>query len=555
MRLTHATSLLLLCTSLALTAVPGEASADAPDAPDAPAGKAKKAKKPKPAKKPKRGKAPEVSEEDANDPAKLFQAGIESLVPDRKGVVNHEAAYDFFAKSAQFGNTRNAQFNAGWVAEKLGRIDLATMHYGKAFALDPSFDKAMHSYARVLTAQGKQAEVPEIFSTYLSSRPDDADVRGEYLEALVEAGRYDDAVAQAQALLRANPDDDVAYRALSSMYLKQGGLGMAQIMGDKALALNDADPNIYNNMGVVLLQNDDLPGAIERFQTARKLSANHYEANVNLGLIAVNAGDYALALETFEAALATQPSSYLARLGKAVALRGTGDYAGADAIYTALMKEDPSKDDPFFNAATLHEKYTKDFAKALKILEAYKEARVGKLGPNDPVFKRIQAIEAAKAAEEERKRLEAERKKAEEERKRRAMELLTQMETTVTDLQTRIDANRACLPEEVSMELDMAVETAAMVISEQDTSMAADLKSMLDEYYLPMLDTAIADGCGGGPAPEAGGDDAAPAEGDDAAPAEEAPAEEAAAPEEAPATEEAAAPAEAPPAEEPPPAE
>jgi hypothetical protein len=205
-------------------------------------------------------------------------------------------------------------------------------------------------------------------------------------------------------------------------------------------------------------------------------------------------------------------------------------------MYDELIKEDASLDSAYFNAATLHRKYTKDFSKSLKYLEAYKDSRAGELSPSDPVFQLIEEVAAEKAAEEERKRLEAERKRQEEERKRRARETLDKMEAVVIDTQARIETNLECLPEEVSMEVSMILEEVAGVIESEDTEMAAEVQQMLDDYYLPMLDDAIATGCTGGgdtpaedsaaPADEASEDGEAPADGVEAPADDETAAEE-----------------------------
>lgn len=453
----------------------------------------------------------ELDEEAAADPVENFQAGVESLVPDRKGNVDYGAAYDFFKQAADLSGSKTAQFNAGWTAERLGRLDLAELHYRKAFEKDPSYEPAMYSLARVLKTAGKADQIPGLYETLLEANPDAIEVREEYMASLVDAKRFDDAIAQGQAILRKNPKSDDVYRSMSALYLAQSRLPMAQIMGDKALELNDADPDIYNNMGVVALQNGNLPEAIDKFQMARKLDSAHFESNVNLGLIALDAGDYELAKTCFDAALGVNPGSYEARMGQAISSRGLKDYDTAGKLYDQLIADFPDADEPYFNAATLYERYTKDFDKALKYLEDYKTARAGKIGPNDAVFARITAVQDAKAAEEERKRLEAERKKAEEERKRRARELLAAMETQVMELNERLSANSSCLPEEVTMEVEMALETAADVVAAEDTEMASDVQSMLNDYYVPMLDDAIAAGCGGPPPAEE------PMEGDDGA--------------------------------------
>lgn len=478
---------------------------------------------------PKKGpKNVTLEESQMQDSAYVFSKGTEAATYE-----NWDQAYELYSRAAdQLNGGPKAEFNAGWVAERLGKADVAEQHYRDAFNADPTYLAARDSLLRVLRETGKDDQTAAVYEAYLKAKPDDTDARTEYMQALVSSGREGEAIAIGQEILRKNPDSDGVYRALSAMYLQRGLIEMAQITGDKALTLNDKDPDVYNNMGVVALKNGDVPGAIEKFKAARHLDNTHYEASINLGLIAANSGDYTLAQECFTAALERNPSSVDGRIGLAVSLRGLGDLPAAQKIYDDLIKENPKLRIAYFNAATLHEVYTKDYTKAIKYLEAYKSARAGELSPSDDVFKRIEDILAAKAAEEERKRLEAEAKKAEEERKRRAQEILDGMAASVSAMQAKLTEKSSCIPEEVSMELDMFVEMAGEAITGKDTEMAADFKQMLDDYYQPMLDGALAEHCGGAapaPAPEEG-DEAPPAE-DDEAPAEDgetAPAEDSA---------------------------
>lgn len=444
----------------------------------------------------------------ATNPAANFQQGLATLTPDRKGVVDYEGAYDYFKKATELNGGKKADYNAGWVAERLGSMDEAEAHYRSAYEADVEYEAAMHSLARVLKENGKADQVPDVYKAYLDAHPEDENARTQYMDALVGAGLDGEAIEQGREVLRKNPNNDAVYRSLSGLYFKQGRLEMAQIMGDKALALNDKDPDVYNNMGVVLLEQNRVPEAIDRFKQARHLDPTHYEANMNLGLLVLDSGDYNLALDCFDKALERNPTSADAKVGRAVSLRGQGDYDAAGKIYDELIKANPKQQVAYFNAATLHHKYTLNFTKALKYLDSYKSAHSGEIGPNDEVFIKEQAILAAKAKEEERKAAEAARKKAEEERKQRAAEALGAIQDQVTALQSRLESRMDCLPEDTSMEIGMIVETAVEVIDSKDLEMASEVKQMLDDYYLPMFDEAEAANCTGG-----GGEGAEGAEG------------------------------------------
>ena len=92
------------------------------------------------------------------------------------------------------------------------------------------------------------------------------------------------------------------------------------------------------------------------------------------------------------------------------------------------------------------------------------------------------------------------KRKEEEERQRRNEELLSGLSTEIAAFDTKLKTNADCLGP-LAEEASMLVEQANMVIESQDAGMAPDIQQMLDEYYGPMVDEAIATQCGGGAAP------------------------------------------------------
>jgi len=453
-----------------------------------------------------------------------FQNGLFYLQPDKKtGNVDYAQALTSFVAAGNLGGGAKAWFNAGWAAEKAGKPTEAEQYYRKAFEADANYDKAVYSLARVLQENKKAGEAAAVFKAYADAHPTSADARTDYIQSLVVAGQFDAAIKEAQAILIQDPKNASVYRNLSALYYAQGNYSMSQLTGEKALGLNDADAGTYNNMGVTYLLQKNEPAAIEKFKMAIQLDGKNFEANMNLGWVALSSGDYGLAHKSFLAANEVNPSSVDAQMGLAIATRGTGDFDAADKLYRGVISADPMNQDAYFNAATLHERYTKDFAKALAYLEDYKAARAGQISPSDPVFARIDQVAKAKAAEEEKKRIEAEKVRAEKERQERNAALLKDMGTQVTALESKINTNAACLDPSSVEEVMMVIEQAKMVVEAQDTDMAADMKGMLDTYG-SAVDEALTGCTGGGsaPAPDAGtppADGTAPAPAEGAAPA------------------------------------
>ncbi len=470
-------------------------------------------------------KAIALTEEQANDPAANFQTGITVLqTPDRDGVIDYAAAYDWFLKAEQLGAGAKGSFNAGWVAEHLGRDEAALEHYKKAYEADSTYERGVFSYTRLLNEMGRSDDALGVHQANFEANPGSMSAHIAYIEALGKAGRTEDAHAEASRILLTDPTNVEVYRTLSAMYQAKGDFGMAELLSQKAMSMMETqDPGVINNLGVADLVQGEEAAAIAKFKEALALTPGAFEPNINLGFIALNSGDYQLANDSFERATLADPGNLDAKLGLAVSKRGLGDLEAADRLYAEIIKADPQYTLAYYNAATLHEKYTKNFNKAIKYLEAYITASGGDLPATDPVYAQMESVQAAKAAQAEIERQERQRREEEAARQARNEALLSGMSGTISDYQTKFDANVGCLDEMVAMEGSMILEQAQMVVDAEDAAMAADIQMLL-EGYTPVWDEAISTCEAGGGAPPAPPMDEAPTDGE--APVDEAPAPE-----------------------------
>jgi tetratricopeptide (TPR) repeat protein len=291
---------------------------------------------------------------------------------------------------------------------------------------------------------------------------------------------------------------------------------MSHLTGAKARTLSDSDPGIYNNIGVTYVAQKNEPAAIKEFKTAIKLDPTNIQANLNLGFVALNSGDYELAKACFEPVVKQHPGNDDAQLGYAVSLRGLKDYDAAGKIYESLLQRQPTNRTVVFNAATLHEKYTKKFDKSLAILEAYQKAMAGQLSPNDELYARIEAVRKSEDAEKERKRIEEQKAKEAREREERAKKLLVTMADDIKKLEGDLARFSSCIdPDSIDM-VGTIIEQAKGVIEAQDSSMATDVQTFVDQAKDMMVQASQV--CGStapepapAPAPAPGGGLPAPA--------------------------------------------
>ena len=436
---------------------------------------------------------------DYGNPKQNFRNGVDLLVQGQeRGKTDYEKAYTFFY-NATMGKPdfAKAHYNAGWIAEKLGRTDDAIGHYRAALDASPGYEAAALNLGIALTTAGRAEEALQIFTSYLEANPKASDVRNNLVQTLISAGQTDEAVKQARKILAHQKDDVDVYNSLAQLYFNQGKYDMSLLCAEKARTLNDGDPGIYVNMGVTYLAKGDEPAAVKEFKTALKLAPKQVEANLNLGWLAANSGDYALAHESFTAVVSQQPGNIDALLGLAIAQRGFDadgddekDIKEAAKTYDKILDLDPKNEMAYFNAASLHQHNTQDFKRALKYLDAYVDVNEGALSPTHEVFDRRLSVLDSQKKEEDRK-AEIERlKREEEERKQRQIEQLKDLKTRTAKLQADIESLRGC---EFAMETgmidqgDMVVEQSMMVVEANEYSMAVDMLMFMDQLaaYMP----------------------------------------------------------------------
>jgi tetratricopeptide (TPR) repeat protein len=441
---------------------------------------------------------------DYGNPKQNFRLGVDLLAAGKtSGKIDYEGAYTHFY-NATMGDASfaKAHLNAGLCAERLGRLGEAEDHLRQALENAEGYTEALLALASVLSARGKDDEALGLYRDFVAANPTNLAVRASLTDALINAELYDDAILETRQILARNKDSIVAYTSLARVYHARGEYEMSLLCSQKALTLTDKDPAIYNATGVTHLELRNEPAAIDQFKTAIKLQPGHLDANMNLGWTALNSGDYVLAKRCFEAVIAQYPGNVDALLGLAVSQRGVKELDEASKTYDKILSLDPDNELVYFNAATLHEKYTKNYKKAMAYLQGFVDTHVGQIGPDHEVYERMERVRQSQAAEEakeaERKRLEQERK----EREQRQKEQLKILAERTAKLEATLDKYGSC---PIMVEMGMAemgltvLEQAKMVVEANEFSMAADMMTFFDQVE-PEIE-ALIPSCAPAPAP------------------------------------------------------
>ncbi len=167
------------------------------------------------------------------------------------------------------------------------------------------------------------------------------DKKYQPLSTAVRSGQHDAVVAEASKILATNGSDPVALNAVAMSLYRQGRLGAAKFLLDKAFEKNQKEGSILNNLALIQIAENDSAGALSTLKRAYRLNDSNPEIQGNLGSLYVQGGDYNRALPLLENAFSANKNSASIANNYAIALRATNNLSRAEKIYSELIKQNP----------------------------------------------------------------------------------------------------------------------------------------------------------------------------------------------------------------------
>ena len=171
--------------------------------------------------------------------------------------------------------------------------------------------------------------------------------------ALLEANRTPEAIAQYEAALRLNPDDVQAHYNLGNVLLQAGSLDEAIKHYRAALRTAPHFDRAHDNLGTALLRAGRFPEAVEEFSAAVQSNPNHPTAHYNLANVLVRTGQLEAAITEYQSAVRLAPEMTDAHFNLATALTQAGRTQEAMAEYETVLRQNPGDAEARANLARL----------------------------------------------------------------------------------------------------------------------------------------------------------------------------------------------------------
>jgi arylsulfatase A-like enzyme/Flp pilus assembly protein TadD len=209
-------------------------------------------------------------------------------------------------------------FHSKWMrataAKQAGRIDQGIELLREIIAERQDFDLAYTYLANYLKEKNKGAEALAVLREALHRNPSSIRIISSYGIALIEAGKYDEAIPVLLRGLTLIDYDPEVWNYLGVAYWNKKQFREAQQCYDKALSLDKNYAVVYNNLGSLFLSNylaTQDPGilrkAVGEFREAIRFDAKYASAHNGLGTALKMQGDTAGAIEAWKKALELKP--------------------------------------------------------------------------------------------------------------------------------------------------------------------------------------------------------------------------------------------------------
>jgi tetratricopeptide (TPR) repeat protein len=174
-------------------------------------------------------------------------------------------------------------------------------------------------------------------------------------QAAHDQGRFEDAIRNFNRVitLSANQPSTAAIASfmIGNANMAQGKFGNAEIAFERAVTLNPASAESYNNLGEALGELKQYPRALEAFNKAISLDPKLLKAKYNQAVSYDRMGNFRYSEFVFRNLIKSSPNYSLSYYGLAVTLSKAGRAKEAISYHEKAIALDPQEPSYYFNCA------------------------------------------------------------------------------------------------------------------------------------------------------------------------------------------------------------
>ncbi len=296
-----------------------------------------------------------------------------------------------------------ARYNAGVLLAERDKLADAEKYLTRAAELAPNAEDVALALGEVRRRRGEASLAADGLASFVASYPDAVASRIALVGALRESDRIDEAMTQAEEVLKRRPNDPDALAALALAHLDRGEADTAELLSNESLKSEHKTALVERTAGLIALERGDDAIAFQHFARASELDPNDTTARMNMGVVLLQAGVYPRAEKEFRGVLDVEPKNDEATLGLAASLRGQGKrespgpYLEAEKLLQSLLDRRPDQIAALFNLAVLYSDFLEKPDKARPLYQRFLDDAPAK-HPSRPIAEKFLKDSAQPAA-------------------------------------------------------------------------------------------------------------------------------------------------------------
>ncbi len=235
-----------------------------------------------------------------------------------------------------------AAYNLGVLADRAGNEDQALTYYRQSLRIQPDYELAIEGIVTIYLRRGDESGAVSFVQPLATQYVRNLRVTAIYGEALVAAGRFEEAITAARGALRR---DERFVPAMIVLIKAAHGMGrneLANSILEQALVIEADNAELHYLNGVRLQENNQLAQALQEYRRAVELRPDYVDARMRLGLQLLAGANYTDAVQQFDAVAHLIPDSYQAHLNLGDAYRATKQYDLAKREFDRVIQMRPS---------------------------------------------------------------------------------------------------------------------------------------------------------------------------------------------------------------------
>ena len=205
-------------------------------------------------------------------------------------------------------NNASSYINLGAIYQKQGNFDAAKAQYNKAILLDPSDETAYNNLASLYISQKNYLGAIETYNKLLARNPKNVQVLRYKAQALYDAQKYDEAIAQYEIISKIDPTSDAQARINDIVDNNFKGEKLLNYLAKKVQTNPQSYENQFN-LALELHKNKKYLPALEAYSRAQAINPSKEETYLNMIQILIEQKNYPKAQEICQKGLMVMPNN------------------------------------------------------------------------------------------------------------------------------------------------------------------------------------------------------------------------------------------------------